>query len=204
MACPALQYFSTFSHKRHDFSEKNVVERKIFVLSFSTTFAWNMFRSKKKWARYDRKLLPYTLWSNTYIGLHVKYPLFLSEFNETLNFATEFRKNIQKLNFMKIRPVGTELFHADGQRDAAESRFSQFGELAQRTTQMVISIVSRSSCISTCQAVYRPINVPRPHKLRNCICSQPCGMSTFTQYSRFCFHMCQRKRGDYIIDFWTG
>jgi hypothetical protein len=27
-----------------------------------------------------------------YIGLHVKYALFLSEFNETLIFSTDFRK----------------------------------------------------------------------------------------------------------------
>ena len=34
---------------------------------------------------------------------------------------------------MKIRPVGAELFHADGQTDRQEeatSRFSQFGERA--------------------------------------------------------------------------
>ena len=47
-----------------------------------------------------------------YIGLHVKYPLFLSEFNKTWIFST---KIIEILNFMKMRPVEAELFHADGQ-----------------------------------------------------------------------------------------
>jgi hypothetical protein len=28
----------------------------------------------------------------TYIVLHVKYPLFMSDFNETLIFSTDFRK----------------------------------------------------------------------------------------------------------------
>jgi hypothetical protein len=40
-------------------------------------------------------------------------------------------KNHQISNFMKIRPVGAELFDADGQtdrRDEANSRFSQFCE----------------------------------------------------------------------------
>jgi hypothetical protein len=49
-----------------------------------------------------------------YIGLHVKYPLFLPYFNETLTFSTDFRK-ISNIKFIKIRLVGAELFHADGQ-----------------------------------------------------------------------------------------
>jgi len=52
-----------------------------------------------------------------YIGLLVKYRLFLSDFDETLIFLTYFRKNPQISNFMKIRQVGAELFHADGQTD---------------------------------------------------------------------------------------
>jgi len=53
-----------------------------------------------------------------YIGLHVRYPLFLSGFNE-IEFSRQiFReKNIQISNFMKIRPVGAELFHVDGWTD---------------------------------------------------------------------------------------
>jgi len=37
LACPTLQYFSTLSHKRHDF-RREVIENKICVLIFSTTF----------------------------------------------------------------------------------------------------------------------------------------------------------------------
>ena len=51
------------------------------------------------------------------IGLHVKCPLFLSDFNETWIVSTNLRKNIEKSNFVKTRPVGTELFHEDGQID---------------------------------------------------------------------------------------
>ena len=52
-----------------------------------------------------------------YIGLSVKYPLFLSDFNETWTLLTNFRKNPQISNFKKIRTVGAELFHADGRMD---------------------------------------------------------------------------------------
>jgi len=47
-----------------------------------------------------------------YIGLHVKDPLFLSDFNETRIFSTDVPKNTDIPNFMKIRPVGVESSHA--------------------------------------------------------------------------------------------
>jgi hypothetical protein len=48
-----------------------------------------------------------------------------------LDFPDIFSKNPQISNFMKIRPVTAELFHADGRTDGhgeANSRFSQFCE----------------------------------------------------------------------------
>ena len=48
------------------------------------------------------------------MGIHVKHPLFLSDFNETGNLSKEFSKNTQIPTFKKIRPVAAELFHADG------------------------------------------------------------------------------------------
>jgi hypothetical protein len=50
------------------------------------------------------------------------------------NFANSFSDNTQIPNFMKIRPVGAELFHADRRVDGrhrhykANSHFSQFCE----------------------------------------------------------------------------
>ena len=40
-----------------------------------------------------------------YVGLHVKCPLFFSDFNETLIFSVYFRKNTQKPHSIKIRTV---------------------------------------------------------------------------------------------------
>jgi len=51
-----------------------------------------------------------------YVGLHEKCPFFFADFNETLIFSTDFRK-VSTSNFMKIRPVGAELFHAYSRTD---------------------------------------------------------------------------------------
>jgi len=52
-----------------------------------------------------------------YIGLHVKYPLFLSDFNDDCIFWTYFQRNAQISFFMKICPVGTKLLHVNMQVD---------------------------------------------------------------------------------------
>jgi len=57
-----------------------------------------------------------------YIGLQVKYPLFLSDSNETRISSTYFRKILIYQNYMKIRPVGPEMFHAEGERDGQWER----------------------------------------------------------------------------------
>ena len=94
------------------------------VLIFSTTFVWNFSHSKKNWARCDNK------------RILVKYLLFLSDFNVNRIFSANFqkkKKHTETSNFMEIRPMGAELFQADGKtdrHDEAESRFSQFYERA--------------------------------------------------------------------------
>jgi hypothetical protein len=39
------------------------------------------------------------MWSQMYICLHRKYPLFLSNFNETLGFSTDFSKKYSNIKF---------------------------------------------------------------------------------------------------------
>jgi hypothetical protein len=47
------------------------------------------------------------------IGFHIKYVLFLSDFN----FLNMFQKDSPISNFMKIHPVGAMLFNANGRED---------------------------------------------------------------------------------------
>jgi hypothetical protein len=81
----ARQYFSTLSHKRHGFRKK-VTEDKMCILMLSTGFVRSISHSKKKLARYDRSC----------ILVYVKYPIFLSDFNENWIFSTDFRKKLWK------------------------------------------------------------------------------------------------------------
>jgi hypothetical protein len=54
-------------------------------------------------------------------GLHVKYLLFLSDFNKTFIFSTYFRKNPRKSNFIEIPSVGAE-FGRERERETERER----------------------------------------------------------------------------------
>jgi len=57
------------------------------------------------------------IWPYSYIGLHVKYLLFMSDFNEILDFLDRFPRTTHISNFIQICPVGAELSQSDGQTD---------------------------------------------------------------------------------------
>jgi hypothetical protein len=65
-------YFSTLSHKWHDF-RKNVAEHEMCILIFST----NVSKTFLILSSTERDM------TKMCIGLHLKYPLFLSDFSET-------------------------------------------------------------------------------------------------------------------------
>ena len=64
-----------------------------------------------------------------YIGLHVKYRLLLADCNETGIFSTDFKKNTQVSNLIKIRPEGGELLQVDRRTDVTKLTvaFRNFG-----------------------------------------------------------------------------
>jgi len=80
VACPSVPYYSTLTHKRHDF-RKNFIVHEMCVLIFSEILS--------------EKFLILRINERLYIRLRVKYLLFLSDFNETWVFSTDFKKNTQ-------------------------------------------------------------------------------------------------------------
>ena len=75
-----------------------------------------------------------------YAGLHVQHPSVLSDFNETWIFWTGFRKNFQISFFVKIRPGGAELFHADGRTDITKPivAFRNFANASKNTDSRLL------------------------------------------------------------------
>ena len=90
-------------------------------------------------------------------GLHVKYHLFLSNFDKTLIFSTDFRKkNIQISDFTEIHPFGTKLFHASGQTDrqtvgrtdGPDEANIRFQQLCRTRPKTVMKIRTHKSAVS--------------------------------------------------------
>jgi hypothetical protein len=85
-----------------------VTEYKMCVLIFSTNSAGNISHSKKNRARYDHR----------YIGLMAAAVILLTLYgNSNWNCVHRLWENAEISSSMKIRPVGAESFHADGQTD---------------------------------------------------------------------------------------
>ena len=104
------------------FSKKKLLKTKcVFWYSLQRLSETFLILRRTEW-----DMILYVYWSLCKVPL-----LFLSDFNETCIFFNGFSKNTQTSNIMKIRPVGAELFHADGRTDGLEeanSRLSQFCE----------------------------------------------------------------------------
>jgi hypothetical protein len=105
---------------------KKSTEHQICVFYFSTTTVWNTSHSKKKLARYNKKMN---------IGLHVNCHLFLSDFNETWIFSTDFRKVLQYQILWKSVQWKTSCSRRTDGHDKANSRVPQFCERTKTSSR---------------------------------------------------------------------
>ena len=91
----ALPYFSTLSHKRHDFRKKTkVTEYKMCVLMLHTIF-FNISHYGKNSVTYNHKNAKVFIQSTRYSCQILTKP----------NFSRKFFEKYSISNFMKIRPV---------------------------------------------------------------------------------------------------
>jgi hypothetical protein len=75
-----------------------------------------------------------------HIGLHVKHPLFLLYFNKAWGFSTDFSKNIEISDFMKIGPVGADIF-------SCVRTVEHTGRQTERRTDMTNIIVAKEKTV---------------------------------------------------------
>jgi hypothetical protein len=104
VACPALLYLSTLSHNRHDFRKKL---QKMCDLIYYTNLPQIFLTLRRTERDMIKNLYKYAC----------KVPINLIVCWWNLDFLNIYSKNDQISNFMKIRPVGAELLHADGRTD---------------------------------------------------------------------------------------
>ena len=112
-----------------------------------------------------------------------KVPVIRVRFYWNLKFLDRFSKNTQISNFVKIRLVGADLFHADGRTDShdeANSRFPQFCEAAWKGKDAVFnptslcgggrSLTSAMGAVewsTSCSSLFTPGKEPRYTSNRN-------------------------------------
>ena len=100
------------------------------LLPFSTDFVWNFYHSKKNWVRCDKHVY----------SVYVKYSLFLSDFNETWIFLTDFLKILKyQISWQSIH--WEQSCERDGQTDTMKLivTFGNFVNTPQKSAMFVMN-----------------------------------------------------------------
>jgi len=122
------------------FEGKKVTEHKMCVVIFSTTFVCKISHSKKNWARCDNKM---------YVGLQVQCRYYCAILMEP-EFSRQVFEKCSNIKFHEIRPVGVELFHADGQTDRHGEANSGFSQCCERAWTYVRKLTTMWHCTVQC------------------------------------------------------
>jgi hypothetical protein len=117
-ACLAIPFFPHYPINSKIFGK--VLLNTKYVLIFSPTFV--CIFSHCTYVEFSQ------ISSQTNAGVYVKYSLFLSDFNQSSIFSTNFRKVLKFEIFVKILPVGAEYSMRTDRHGDVSYRFSQFCE----------------------------------------------------------------------------
>jgi len=103
VACVGLKYFSTLSHKWHNFrgGEKKNTGHKLCVLSLSKTFGWKIFLSIEN----EPDMIKRVHWPSC------KIPDIFVRLQWNFNFLARFLKNTQIQMLIKFQPDATVCRH---------------------------------------------------------------------------------------------
>jgi len=105
VACSAVQYFCTLSHKRQNFQKK--IARKICF-----DFLHNI--CLKRFSFYELS----EICSKLHIDFHVNYLFYLSDFNKNLIFSAHFRKTVKhKMSWKSVQCESSCSMRAGGRAD---------------------------------------------------------------------------------------
>jgi hypothetical protein len=163
---PALRYFSTLPHERHDFRKNKNHWIQIVCFDFLYKFC---LKHLSFWEEFSET------WWKMYIGLHVKYRyycqiLMILEFSRHIFLGKKKNTSI----FMEIGSVGTELFHAHGRRDRYDETSRNFANVPKKcdfwlpprgTWEMLSLSLSLSLSLWNSAATYRLRNQEYPWRL---------------------------------------
>ena len=133
LACLSV-HVSIVSHKWHDF-QKVVFGCRMCILVFSTTFVWNLSLSRNNSAVYYR--------NNTYISvlrtiiLVTVMWIFFNRFSDITHIS----------NFLKICPVGTEMFQVYDQAERHDEAHSPFLQFMKVLNKVVLFTWSFQCCV---------------------------------------------------------
>jgi hypothetical protein len=109
VVCPAVQYFSTLSHKRHDFRKFLLNKKCVFWFSLQLlSEAFLILRGPEQDIIKNVKLSSFTVF--------FRYSCNILK----VKFSRQIFKNSQIWNLAKNNPVAAELFHADRLTDIIE------------------------------------------------------------------------------------